>query len=59
MGKNKDHEKFKLLVQGTPLGYISKDQIVRNSKGEKLYFIDDKVNVRKQQQKCAPVLNTL
>ncbi len=30
---------------GTPLGYISKDQIVRNNKGEKLYFIDDKGNV--------------
>jgi len=30
---------------GTPLGYIDKDNIVRNNKGEKLYFIDNSGNV--------------
>ena len=30
---------------GTPLGYIDKDNIVRNSKGQRLYFIDGNGNV--------------
>ncbi|MGN8072803.1 5-fold beta-flower protein [Mucilaginibacter sp. 22184] len=30
---------------GTPLGYIDKDNIVRDNKGQKLYFIDGAGNV--------------
>jgi hypothetical protein len=30
---------------GTPLGYIDKDNIIRNNKGQKLYFIDGNGNV--------------
>ena len=30
---------------GAPLGYIDKDNIVRNNKGQKLYFIDGNGNV--------------
>lgn len=52
--QNKKDLPFKITIDakggihdhgGTPLGYIDKDNIVRNNKGQKLYFIDRSGNV--------------
>jgi len=53
-GQTKKDSTFKIFINakggihdhgGTKLGYIDKDNIVRNNKGQKLYFIDGNGNV--------------
>jgi len=53
-GQTKKDTTFKIIINakggiydhgGTKLGYIDKDNIVRNNKGQKLYFIDGNGNV--------------
>jgi hypothetical protein len=53
-GQTKKDATFKIVIDakggihdhgGTQLGYIDKDNIVRNNKGQKLYFIDGDGNV--------------